>query len=320
MIRPREWFISIGPLAPKKAREWAAYLREQHRGRLDIALIDDRCWYARAFDEDSVQGLLAGLAASHGGETVADQDLEVVGGLIDDMETWLAYGFIPPEKEEVGHSCQLPPGVVAPVSPLDEFMADHWTEYSRRRLLNALENAKTGQYHFAYDEFSVWLDADAGTVTITDDSEGERQIVISLREFSVLAQESPAMPRPRLSEDDRYWFVSVGPLDFYGVVELVSRWREQYRGIFGVDLNFDCGWYVRAFDQNSVRCALAALRSTLADRSISWEARSLYMALESGMDSWITREFDPRFCADSEPRTQQFPRRRRLRSGHAEIG
>ncbi len=85
------WLFSAGPLDEKRAVEWAKSLSGSlpEWPGVEVELIDERQWFARAMDADGVRAALVALKQSLTGPDLPDEIRWSVAGLVSDMETWL---------------------------------------------------------------------------------------------------------------------------------------------------------------------------------------------------------------------------------------
>lgn len=86
----RFWFLSVGPFDEDQVVEWVEALRAGSQGSAEIELIDNRHWYARAMDVETVRDALVAIKEGIAG---SGADASSVTGLVSDMETWLEREF-----------------------------------------------------------------------------------------------------------------------------------------------------------------------------------------------------------------------------------
>lgn len=89
MMDERYWFVSVGPFDAGHVNEWVEGVADHSPGSPDVELVDNRQWYARAMDADTVRAALVALRGGSAGAGVADDVRGSVAGLVSDMETWL---------------------------------------------------------------------------------------------------------------------------------------------------------------------------------------------------------------------------------------
>lgn len=69
---------------------------------------------------------------------------------------------------------------------LAEFLAHEADAGVRQMLLSTIADLTEGRRYFTFNVFNVLVDADAGTATVEDELDVDRETTLSLDEFAVL--------------------------------------------------------------------------------------------------------------------------------------